>query len=258
MKNKKQGLNKEKLFSAIISFAIILTLGYGIYSVVSNTNSAKKENNIVNLNDQDNDVAIRTEDGKDLPGDVNIDNKDGQYESDAEAANANASREKANAQEETSKQAIADVAANVDPAANYSFSDADTMMWPVNGEVLLKYSMDTTIFFKTLGSYKTNPAVYIAADVGTNVGVAADGVVLSVSWNEETGNTVVVGIGSGYQTTYGMLDNVNVKKGDKVVEGQLLGTVAQPTGYYCNDGTGVYFKVTQNEEPVDPVQFFGE
>ena len=90
-------------------------------------------------------------------------------------------------------------------------------MWPVTGDIVLKYSMDTTIYFKTLGMYKCNPAVSIAAEAGTNVGVAADGVVESVTYSEETGNTVAVAIGDGYVTTYGLIDNVVVKKGDTVV-----------------------------------------
>lgn len=35
MKDSGFKLNKEKVFGTIISFAIILTLGYGIYSVAS-------------------------------------------------------------------------------------------------------------------------------------------------------------------------------------------------------------------------------
>ena len=40
MKDSGFKLNKEKVFGTIISFAIILTLGYGIYSVA--VNSGKK------------------------------------------------------------------------------------------------------------------------------------------------------------------------------------------------------------------------
>ena len=42
MKDSGFKLNKEKVFGTIISFAIILTLGYGIYSVA--VNSGRKEN----------------------------------------------------------------------------------------------------------------------------------------------------------------------------------------------------------------------
>ena len=63
MKDSGVKLNKEKVFGTIISFAIILTLGYGIYSVAVNSGRKENQENIVNLNEsgQDN-VALRTED----------------------------------------------------------------------------------------------------------------------------------------------------------------------------------------------------
>lgn len=256
MKSNKQGFSKEKIFSAIISFAIILTLGYGIYSVVKNTGKSDNNNNIVNLNETENgNVAMRTEDGPEqLPGGAG--KEDGQYEG-AEAANAGATTQK---QEETSTEAIADVAAKakVDPVSNYSFGENDTLTWPVKGDVAMKYSMDTTVLYKTLGCYKTSPAMLISSDVGTNVGVAASGVVKSVLDNDETGTTIVVAIGGGYETTYGMLNDVVVKEGDTVVAGQLLGKVAEPSAYYTIEGSSVYFKLTKDGNPVDPALFLKE
>ena len=161
------------------------------------------------------------------------------------------------AQEEPSTQAIAGVVAegqavsgvnsDIDIASAYTFSEADSLLWPVSGDIVLKYSMDSTIFFPTLG-----------ADEGTNVGVAASGVVKSVTVNEETGTTVDVAIGNGYETTYGLLDNVVVRSGDKVTKGQLLGTVSAPTAYYTKEGANLYFKVTKDGVSVDPMELLAE
>ena len=59
MKDSGFKLNKEKVFGTIISFAIILTLGYGIYSVAVNSGRKENQENIVNLNEsgQDNMIA---------------------------------------------------------------------------------------------------------------------------------------------------------------------------------------------------------
>ena len=158
--------------------------------------------------------------------------------------------------EESQESQAAKTSAKANPAAAYSFDESDMLMWPVTGDIVLKYSMDTTIYFKTLGMYKCNPAVNIAAEAGTNVGVAADGVVESVTYSEETGNTVAVAIGNGYVTTYGLIDNVVVKKGDTVVAGQLLGTVSDPTAYYVEEGPNLYFMLTKDGEPADPAAYF--
>lgn len=265
MKGSGLKLNKEKIFGTIISLGIILTLGYGIYSVATSQNKAENQENIVNLNEtQGDNVALRTEDVTEEYSDIlTVPSKESE---EAEAANTGATAkgftaseeniktEKEEEQEETQEQA-AQTSAKSNPAAGYFFSEADTMMWPVSGDVILKYSMDTTIYFKTLGVYKCNPAMSIAAEVGSNVGVAADGVVESVTVSEETGNTVSVAIGGGYITTYGLLDNVVVKEGDTVVRGQLLGNVANPTAYYTEEGANLYFMLTKDGEPVNPAEF---
>lgn len=278
MKGSGFKLNKEKIFSGIISLGIILTLGYGIYSVATSSNKAENEGNIVNLNEtQDNNVALKTEDvTEDYPDVLNFGNGAQEIsDSEVEAANAGAAAKGLNASEEniqTGKETesqtteeqeeeqteapAAQTSAKSNPAAAYSFSENDTMMWPVNGDVVLKYSMDTTIYFKTLGVYKCNPAISIASQAGTNVGVAADGVVESVNVSEETGNTVSIAIGDGYVTTYGLLDDVVVKQGDTVVRGQLLGKVAQPTAYYAQEGSNLYFMLTKDGTPVDPTAYF--
>lgn len=236
MKDSGFKLNKEKVFGTIISFAIILTLGYGIYSVAVNSGRKENQENIVNLNEsgQDN-VALRTEDVTQEYSDILQVPEKTDGSDDAEAANAGAKAEGLSAAQEnitTGKEAqgtdtaeesqesqeaqAAKTSAKANPAAAYSFDESDTLMWPVTGDIVLKYSMDTTIYFKTLGMYKCNPAVSIAAEAGTNVGVAADGVVESVTYSEETGNTVAVAIGDGYVTTYGLIDNVVVKKATRL------------------------------------------
>ena len=58
-----------------------------------------------------------------------------------------------------------------------SFADNSKLMWPVSGNVILNYSMDKTVYFKTLDQYKYNPAVIFSAEVGDQVIAATTGVV---------------------------------------------------------------------------------
>ena len=50
----------------------------------------------------------------------------------------------------------------------------------------------------------------------------------------------------------------NVKIGDTVTAGQLLGTVAEPTAYYKEEGPGIYFAMTKDGIPVNPMDYLGE
>jgi murein DD-endopeptidase MepM/ murein hydrolase activator NlpD len=102
--------------------------------------------------------------------------------------------------------------------------------------------------------YKCNPAIIIDAEVGTEVKAAATGIVSSVEENnEETGCTVTMSIGDGYSVVYGQLDNVELEVGDSVSEGDVLGTIDEPTKYYSVEGSNLYFKVMENEQTVNPM-----
>ncbi len=133
------------------------------------------------------------------------------------------------------------------------FSEEDGLVWPIVGDVLINYSMDQTIYFPTLDQYKYNPAIVIAAAQGENISAAADGRVTSVSYDPGTGNTVVMELGNGYELTYGQLENITVSEGSFVHVGDGIGTVAAPTKYYSMEGTNVYFKLTKDGEPVNPM-----
>ena len=39
--------------------------------------------------------------------------------------------------------------------------DEEELSWPLDGDVLMYYSMESTVLFKTLDQYKTNPAIII-------------------------------------------------------------------------------------------------
>ena len=269
MNKRRRSINKEKIFSVRIALAVLLTIGIGVYAVVSSSDNKQQNNNVVDLNElsEENDnVAMNdVEEVPEpetvmLPGDIegestdaDIYNEDG-WQSDLKTANAG------NTETLASDDAAVgvDAGAIMDPLSAYSFNEESSIKWPVNGEIILKYSMDSTILFKSLGVYKCNPAISIAAEEGTNVGVAADGIVKSVIQSEETGTTVCIEIGGGYETTYGLLKDVVVKEGDKVTAGQLLGTVAAPTAYYAEEGSNVYFKMTKDGIAIDPTSYFAE
>lgn len=133
------------------------------------------------------------------------------------------------------------------------FSEEDNLVWPIVGDVLINYSMDKSIYFPTLDQYKYHPAIVIAATQGESIGAAANGRVSSVSYDRATGNTVVMELGNGYELTYGQLDNITVSEGSYVNVGDAIGTVAVPTKYYSLEGANVYFKLTKDGEPVNPL-----
>ena len=134
-----------------------------------------------------------------------------------------------------------------------SFSDNDTLVWPVVGNILINYSMDKTIYFPTLDQYKYNPAIVIQANEGDMITAAAAGKVTSVFNDPQIGNAVTMDLGNGYEVTYGQLTDILISEGSYVSMGDMIAQVAAPTKYYSVEGTNVYFKLTKDGEPVNPM-----
>ena len=232
----KDRRNTVKIVSTIISLGIIAALIIGVVSVIKNVNANRNESgNIVNLNETEENVAMKTEDAEE-----NIDESDAQDElleanARGRMAEKNESVEKNNDElmisdkEDTTMQEEATVPPTLsseevmaEAMRSFTFDESNKMAWPVLGHITLDYSMDETVLFKSLGVYKCSPGIIINSEVGTNVAAAASGVVTDVAELSETGTTVTVSIGNGYETTTGMIENVNLKKGDKVTVGQKL------------------------------------
>lgn len=150
----------------------------------------------------------------------------------------------------------AETSATVTPAAELHFDSAAGLLWPVDGAVILDYSMDQTVYFTTLDQYKYNPAVVIAGNVNEKVKAAASGKIVDISTNEVTGCTVTMDLGDGYTAVYGQLKEVPYEAGTFVEAGNTIGFISEPTKYYSLEGSNVYFELQKNGEPVDPVEFF--
>lgn len=138
---------------------------------------------------------------------------------------------------------------------NINFTEDSYILWPVNGAVIMSYSMDKTVYFQTLDQYKYNPAVIIEGAEGDQVLCGAPGVIKSIDVNAQTGTTVNVDIGNGYELLYGQLKEVPVKVGDYVEAKSVLGYVSQPTKYYSKEGCNVYFEMRKDGQPVNPVEY---
>ena len=159
--------------------------------------------------------------------------------------------ENATETEETEEEAV-ETSAHIS-SREFSFEESDTLQWPVAGNVLLNYSMDKTIYFATLQQYKYNPAIVIAATEGAMICAATDGEVVAVYEDAEIGQAVDINIGDGYQLTYGQLRDIPLMAGDVVEAGDIVGFVNAPSKYYSIEGSNIYFKLTKDGTPVNPL-----
>ena len=137
--------------------------------------------------------------------------------------------------------------------AELKFSEEEQLLWPVVGNVLVNYSMESPVYFATLEQYKYNPAIVIQAKKGQNITSAAKGKVTKIEKTEELGNMITMELGNGYEIIYGQLENIQVKEGDVVDKGMYIADVASPTKYYSVEGENIYFALKKDGQPVNPM-----
>ena len=92
------------------------------------------------------------------------------------------------------------------------------------------------------------------ADEGTNIYSTGNGIVKDIEqkmWGY--GNSIIIDHGYGYTSRYAHLSAFNVKKGDRVVRGQIIGAVGS-TGK--STAPHLHYEVEKNGKKIDPIHFF--
>lgn len=119
---------------------------------------------------------------------------------------------------------------------------------------------------KRIGSYfgyRTDPfykvtkmhtGIDFTASVGTEIYATGNGTVVDVGRTRGGyGNCIIINHGYGYQTLYAHLSKIDVKKGQKVTRGQVIGKVGN-TGK--STAPHLHYEVLKNKRAVDPINFF--
>ena len=62
-------------------------------------------------------------------------------------------------------------------------------------------------------------------------------------------------MGNGYECMYGQLKEVQVKVGDYLEAGNVIGYLEIPTKYYSLEGCNLYFEMLKDGQPVNPMDY---
>ena len=101
---------------------------------------------------------------------------------------------------------------------------------------------------------KFHYGIDFTAPLGTEIYATGDGVVKVVeSSRRGYGNKVVIDHGFGYKTLYGHMNEFNVKQGQKVKRGDVIGFVGN-TG--LSTAPHLHYEVFHNNQNVNPINYF--
>ncbi len=246
--NKRQRPSQKKkgaAVAAVICFVAAIAL-VGTYTFNDYKRTQQKEELELAKNEDDTEEE-RTKEPAEEANNLVINNKE-----DKEPEVEPEEPEEEDTSEETNS---VDVQQTEGMGRAVTFNESSRLLWPVNGTIIMSYSMDKTVYFQTLDQYKYNPAVVISGAEGDQVLCGTTGIVKSIDVTAETGTTVNVDIGNGYELFYGQLKEVPVKVGDYVEAKSVLGYVSQPTKYYSVEGSNVYFEMRKDGQPINPIEF---
>lgn len=108
-------------------------------------------------------------------------------------------------------------------------------------------------FHPLLGYVREHKGLDFTADIGTPVYATGDGVVRAAYFSGSYGNVIFLNHGYGYETRYAHLSAFNIKRGQKIKRGDIIGFVGN-TG--LSRGPHLHYEVLYNGVQINPINFF--
>ncbi len=133
-------------------------------------------------------------------------------------------------------------------------------IWPARGYLTLTFGEKRPVNEKgnittKKGKFIEHKGVDIAAKRGSNVVAPAGGKVIEAKFYKYYGKMVTIDHGNGYTSKYAHLDELKVKKGQRVKKGSLIGLVGN-TG--VSTGPHLHWEVHYKGKAIDPLKLIKE
>jgi murein DD-endopeptidase MepM/ murein hydrolase activator NlpD len=124
----------------------------------------------------------------------------------------------------------------------------ETTIWPVRGNISSYFGPRIDPF---TGIYSFHTGLDIKNNPGTPVKTVRKGKVIYVGWQNIYGNFIIIRHENNLLTTYGHLEETFVKKGQDVVQGEVIASVGSSGR---STGPHLHFEVRQYGRLIDPIK----
>ena len=122
------------------------------------------------------------------------------------------------------------------------------LAWPVkNGKVVRKFGEIKNARLKTV---TLNYGIDLEVKSGINVNAVAEGIVSAIDWIPGYGSVLIVTHRDEFRTVYGHVTDLQVREGDKVIPGKVLGTVNESL-----EGNILHFEIWNERNYQNPEQW---
>lgn len=121
-----------------------------------------------------------------------------------------------------------------------------SFIWPVSGEISTEFGATRYVNGELNNRHS---GIDIAAEKGTSIKAANNGIVTLAGNYVVTGKTIIIDHGRGLFSSYGHLEEIEVKEGQKLNKGDIIGEVGS-TGF--STGPHLHWSVILNGVFVNP------
>jgi len=120
---------------------------------------------------------------------------------------------------------------------------------PVPGAISSKFGLRIDPIRHKKGFH---PGIDFRGHTGDPIQATADGIVEKAGYNKTLGRYIFIAHGNGYETIFGHLNALLVKKGDTVTRGQVIGRIGN-TGR--STGSHLHYGIRYNKKPINPIKY---
>lgn len=126
---------------------------------------------------------------------------------------------------------------------------------PVDGTVTKPYSPDDVIYSETMDDWRTHMGVDVACPIGSDITSAERGIVTSVKYDINYGNTVVIE-SDEYTLIYSSLSSdIFVEEGESITKGQLIAKSSDSCISEICDEPHIHLEMKKEKKHVDPLDY---
>lgn len=261
--------NKVLIAGGVILLLIIgLIIGMSIYSDSMNKNakqfSSEEIASLVPNNKEDNIITSEAESASSSIGKSVDESKNTTNNAANNTVTNNTTKQSNTTNATTTNTASKSVSKSKKNAKNSTKQDNTTQSTtketkeisfakPVEGDVIREFAKDNLVYSETLQEWVTHLGIDIKANKTTVVKASADGTIRSIKNDPRYGLTIIIDHDDGYQTIYSnLLTTEFVVEGEKVKQGQSIGTVGNTAVFEISDESHLHFEILKDSEQLDP------
>lgn len=254
-------------FVAIILLGIAIAMSMSQEKAVGNLNYNKGENNEGNntwleqaSSSISKDINEVEEESNNLISNAEVDNKEDtenivNNEAVSTSNNANTNKVENNTTEKQENKETQNESSENNQTKEEEKNTVN-FIFPVEGDVIKEYAKDNLIYSETLEEWITHSGIDIKADRASIVKATADGTVKTIKNDPRYGLTVTIEHNDGYVSSYSSLLTAEfVKEGEKVTQGQTIGTVGNSAVFETAEDNHLHFELLKDGSNINPEMY---